>query len=88
MIMTEETKKYRPFNSKEECWKEMHNHPDFGWVKNKHTHIYSNLSVVDNDGIESIWCDWKYDDMFEEFTFTDGAPFGVPDTNTDNNKNI
>ena len=26
--------KYRPFNSMEECWNEMHNHPDF-WVGKK-----------------------------------------------------
>ena len=25
--------KYRPFKNQEECWNEMHNHPDFGWVK-------------------------------------------------------
>ena len=25
--------KYRPFKTREECWEEMHKHPDFGWVK-------------------------------------------------------
>lgn len=24
--------KYRPFKTKEECWNEMHKHPDFGWL--------------------------------------------------------
>ena len=25
--------KYRPFKTREECWEEMHKHPDFGWIK-------------------------------------------------------
>ena len=25
--------RYRPFKTREECWNEMHKHPDFGWVK-------------------------------------------------------
>ena len=24
--------KYRPFKTQEECWSEMHKHPDFGWI--------------------------------------------------------
>ena len=28
--------KHRPFHTQEECWNEMHKHPDFGWVKSIH----------------------------------------------------
>ena len=69
--------KYRPFKTQEECWNEMHKHPDFGWVIR--SGVYLNISGVycdtiytleDSDGIH-------FDYAFLELTFTDGAPFGV-----------
>lgn len=69
--------KFRPFKSQEECWNEMHKHPDFGWVIR--SGVYLNISGVycdtiytleDSDGIH-------FDYAFLELTFTDGAPFGV-----------
>ena len=41
--------KYRAFKDKEECWDEMHKHPDFGWVKYKETGSYvmvSNINIM------------------------------------------
>ena len=68
--------KYRPFKSKEECWLEMKRHRPFGWVKPKNeerfyciTILSSNLNVCN-----SIY---KYTEGFNNFTFTDGTPFGI-----------
>ena len=71
--------KYRPFNDQEECWNEMHKHPDFGWVKAHNTgHLrqiscfyYGNRIGIDcNDPISFICA-------FDDYLFPDGAPFGV-----------
>ena len=69
--------KYRPFRTVKECWDEMHNHPDFGWVlcDGVYLHlldVYCNATHTNeqHDGID-------YDDALEELTFTDGAPFGI-----------
>ena len=61
--------KYRPFKTQEECWEEMHKHPDFGWVRNKSSEAYCPIERVNN----SI----SYTGIFEEYEFTDGTPFGV-----------
>ena len=38
--------KYRPFKNQEECWNEMHKHPDFGWIKGKVTGEYKQVIRV------------------------------------------
>ena len=71
--------KYRAFKSKEECWKEMHKHPDFGWVKDKQWGHYASIGCVGNVIIRSE--DECHRDSFEcmytDYTFTDGEPFGI-----------
>lgn len=69
--------KYRPFITKEECWTEMHKHPDFGWVLKSgvYLHIlslYKDALYIqeENDAI-------YFDNAFNELTFTDGTPFGL-----------
>lgn len=69
--------KYRPFKTKEECWTEMHKHPDFGWVLKSgvYLHIlslYKDALYIqeENDAI-------YFDNAFNELTFTDGTPFGI-----------
>ena len=77
--------KYRPFKTQEECWKEMHKHPDFGWVKRqfKNELIQINRIVKSHCGeyIVTIGTDDFYNltlqDIFTNYTFTDGEPFGV-----------
>ena len=68
--------KYRPFKTIEECWNEMHNHPDFGWVVAKNRKIMYHIDSVEwflvINGIS-----YTFDDMYRTYTFTDGAPFGV-----------
>lgn len=62
--------KYRPFKTQEECWEEMHKHPDFGWTLNKKSKIYENITCV------KMTID-MYDKMFSDYTFVDGTPFGI-----------
>ena len=69
--------KYRPFKTKEECWIEMHKHPDFGWVINEG--VYMIVQSIYNDEIYTAELldniDYKY--AVENLIFTDGTPFGI-----------
>lgn len=68
--------KYRPFKNAEECWAEMLKHQPFGWIKVKNSNCYKFLAAVQNIGIYSVGkC--AYETGFKNFTFADGAPFGV-----------
>ena len=76
--------KYRPFESQEECWNEMHKHPDFGWIKGKVTGEYKQVIRVFGCKTELIFnisynspADYSPEMMFDSYTFTDGAPFGI-----------
>ena len=76
--------KYRPFKTREECWEEMHKHPDFGWVKVNVTGEYEQIvrifdycktelsfNIANNDD------DYTSEMMLNSYTFTDGTPFGI-----------
>ena len=71
--------KYRPFRTKEECWNEMHKHPDFGWVRSKQWGSYALLGNISEVIIRST--DECHKDsmnyIYEAYTFTDGTPFGI-----------
>ena len=76
--------KYRPFKTQEECWNEMHKHPDFGWIKGKVTGEYKQVIRVSNYDTELIFnishnssADYSPEMMFDSYTFTDGTPFGI-----------
>ena len=68
--------KYRPFKTIEECWNEMHNHPDFGWVLAKNRKIMYHI-----DSVEWVLVingnSYIFDDMYRTYTFLDGTPFGM-----------
>ena len=67
---------YRPFKSKEECWDEMHNHPDFGWVISKNCKtIYQIDSISNNLIIDYVI--YSFDDIYQKYEFLDGTPFGI-----------
>ena len=69
--------KHRPFVTKEECWNEMHKHPDFGWVIAKDSKIMYHIYVV---GIGYVLIDGmsiSFSETFAEYEFTDGTPFGI-----------
>ena len=69
--------KYRPFKSQEECWEEMHKHPDFGWVVAKDSKIMYHVGVV---GLGYVLIDSMsliFSEAFADYEFTDGKPFGI-----------
>lgn len=66
--------KYRPFSTQEECWNEMHKHPDFGWLYYKEKGYYVNINAMgDRVGMNGQ----KFVEAYSDYTFTDGEPFGV-----------
>ena len=70
-------KEYRPFENGKECWEEMHNHPDFGYIVRDG--VYMNVWDIYSDAIHtSEDCDecLYFEDALKEVTFTDGKPFG------------
>ena len=76
--------KYRPFKTREECWQEMHKHPDSGWVKVNVTSEYEQVVRV-FDYCKTELCfniansddDYTSEMMLNSYTFTDGTPFGI-----------
>lgn len=77
--------KYRSFKTKEECWEEMHKHPDFGWIKEKDTGNFVNIGYIDIQlGKGPIITlapteNFEYSslEVFNYYTFTDDKPFGI-----------
>ena len=78
--------KYKPFKSKEECWNEMMKHQPFGWLKSKKNGRFRCIGeVYGSDELETVYIalstseslSRSSDSMFEQYTFVDGAPFGV-----------
>ena len=77
--------RYRPFKTQEECWNEMHNHPDFGWVKringgykqimSIHIDIF-NKHCAGFAGQTGTAC-FEFEYIYKKYTFTDGTPFGI-----------
>ena len=78
--------KYRPFNSKEECWNEMMKHQPFGWLKSKKDGRFCCIGEVPwSDEFEtvcialstSLSLSRSADSVFEKYTFADGTAFGI-----------
>ena len=73
--------KYRPFKTVDECWDEMHKHPDFGWIKSKHNGNYSDISTMykscKEERIMVANSSYTLAQAFEIFIFPDGTPFGM-----------
>ena len=67
--------KYRPFKDAEECWKEMQKHQPFGWVKINSDDF--NIITALNTCVCLNDISISYIDAFDNYTFTDGTPFGV-----------
>ena len=71
---------YRPFKTKEECWDEMHKHPDFGWLIRIDTGIFANINAIFSEEIvfdNDYDCVYTFKDAFKYYKFTDGTPFGI-----------
>lgn len=78
--------KYRPFDNQEECWNEMLKHQQFGWVKSKKSGSHFSIgSVLWDKEFDDVFVTFACDgmlgrsskSMFEDFTFSDGTPFGI-----------
>ena len=70
--------KYRPFESQEECWNEMHKHPDFGWVRLKINSSLYHIDMVGGNNLIHVDNTYKgFESIFQSFEFTDGTPFGI-----------
>lgn len=77
--------KYRPFETKEECWNEMLKHQPFGWIKSKdNTEVVQIGRLLEKEGCpfqitlsikEELKIPPSY--FYDIFTFDDGTPFGV-----------
>ena len=85
--------KYRPFKSQEECWNEMLKHQPFGWVKSKDKGYFHLISLVQwASELEDVMITFATSEqlarssrsLFEDFTFADGAPFGVKEEQYEN----
>ena len=72
-----EEPKYRPFKSQEECWDEISKHQPFGWVKRIDTGSFAHISKVFPDFIMFNNEKFNHNESFENYTFIDGAPFGI-----------
>lgn len=69
--------KYRPFKNQEECWNEMHKHPDFGWVVAKDSKIMYHICVVGFGYVVIDSMSPIFSEAFADYEFTDGKPFGI-----------
>ena len=78
-------RKYRPFETKEECWDEMLKHQPFGWLREKASkkevvHIGHVFEVEDDVLITLSINEGRNDSsnyFFRAYTFADGVPFGI-----------
>lgn len=70
--------KFRPFKDAEECWTEMQKHQPFGWVKDRNGSAFV-IENVDSRSFVDVYGEGTctFNDVFENHTFADGAPFGV-----------
>ena len=71
--------KYRPFKDAEECWEKMLKHQPFGWVKLKDTEsgYYMLKGIASQVVIGFNETPFSYKKVFEDYTFADGAVFGI-----------
>ena len=69
--------KYRPFKDAEECWVEMQKHQPFGWLKSKKDGYYSFITMLNYRFRLNGYDGWRFDDVINKFTFSDGTTFGV-----------
>lgn len=81
--------KYRPFRTQEECWQEMHNHPDFGWIMAKDKKELVQIGRVLTSMLNNVMITLSIDEghnfnssyYFKNYTFIDGKPFGIKEQN-------
>ena len=68
---------YRPFKSQEECWNEMHKHPDFGWVAAQDSKDIYHINIVGDGYIHIDGSSVIFSTAYSEYEFLDCTPFGI-----------
>ena len=69
---------YRPFKNAEECWSEMQKHQPFGWIKDRDGDKTFIGSINSDNSIFTCSSEILFlKELFEDFTFVDGLPFGI-----------
>ena len=69
---------YRPFNNTKECWNEMQKHQPFGWIKDRDGDKTFIGSINSDNSIFTCSSEILFlKELFEDFTFADGLPFGI-----------
>ena len=68
--------KYRPFQNSEECLEEIVKHQPIGWIKNS-TGIFNIFEIGEYYIVIAKSGANRYDAAINDFTFVDGAPFGI-----------
>ena len=70
--------KYRPFRDAEECWSEMQKHQPFGWIKDRDGDKTFIGSINSDNSVFTCSSEILFlKEIFEDFTFIDGIPFGI-----------
>ena len=69
--------KYRPFETQEECWEEMHKHSDFGWLVNKNSKSIYHINVICCDDLYLDETPLNFVEAFTYYEFLDGSHFGI-----------
>lgn len=70
--------KYRQFKDSEECWNEMQKHQPFGWIKDRDGDKTFIGSINSDNSIFTCSSEILFlKELFEDFTFVDGTPFGI-----------
>lgn len=70
--------KYRQFKDSEECWNEMQKYQPFGWIKDRDGDKIFIGSINSDNSIFTCSSEILFlKELFEDFTFIDGIPFGV-----------
>ena len=69
---------YRPFKDAKECWNEMQKHQPFGWIKDRDGDKTFIGSINSDNSIFTCSSEILFlKEIFEDFTFIDGIPFGI-----------
>ena len=70
--------RYRSFKDAEECWNEMQKHQPFGWIKDRDGDKTFIGSINSDNSIFTCSSEILFlKELFEDFTFVDGLPFGI-----------
>ena len=70
--------RYRPFKDAEECWNEMQKHQPFGWIKDRDGDKTFIGSINSDNSIFTCSSEILFlKEIFKDFTFIDGIPFGI-----------